>query len=67
MQNCLHQRSELSDADWFFLCGFARSCHADAAQYPMDKNQPKECEKYVGNENKVLLTLERIGEMTLSE
>ena len=30
------------------------------------KNQPKDYEKYVGNENKVLLTLERVGEVLVS-
>ena len=30
------------------------------------KNQPKDYERYVGNENKVLLTLERIGEVLVS-
>ena len=30
------------------------------------KNQPKDYEKYVVNENKVLLTLERIGEVLVS-
>lgn len=30
------------------------------------KNQPKDYEKYVGNENRVLLALERIGEVLVS-
>ena len=30
------------------------------------KNQPKDYERYVGNENKVLLTLERTGEVLVS-
>ena len=30
------------------------------------KNQPKDYEKYVGNENKVLLMLERVGEVLVS-
>ena len=30
------------------------------------KNQPKDYEKYVGNENKVLLTFERVGEVLVS-
>lgn len=30
------------------------------------KNQPKDYDKYVGNENKVLLTLERAGEVLVS-
>ena len=30
------------------------------------KNQPKDYEKYVGNENKVLLALERIGEVLVT-
>lgn len=30
------------------------------------KNQPKDYEKYVGNENKVLLVMERIGEVLVS-
>ena len=30
------------------------------------KNQPKDYEKYVVNENKVLLGFERIGEVTVS-
>lgn len=30
------------------------------------KNQPQDYEKYVGNENKILLTLERIGEVLVS-
>lgn len=30
------------------------------------KNQPQDYEKYLGNENKVLLTLERIGEVSVS-
>ncbi|MBD5444786.1 MAG: hypothetical protein HDR29_04465, partial [Lachnospiraceae bacterium] len=30
------------------------------------KNQPKDYDKYVINENKVLLVLERIGEVTVS-
>ena len=30
------------------------------------KNQPKDYEKYVVNENKVLLALERIGEVMVS-
>lgn len=32
----------------------------------MDKNQPKDYEKYVGNEKKVLLVFERIGEVLVS-
>ena len=30
------------------------------------KNQPKDYEKYVGNENKVLLAIERVGEVLVS-
>lgn len=30
------------------------------------KNQPQDYEKYLGNENRVLLTLERIGEVSVS-
>lgn len=30
------------------------------------KNQPKDYDKYVGNENKILLTLERVGEVIVS-
>lgn len=30
------------------------------------KNQPRDYDKYVGNENKVLLTLERVGEALVS-
>ena len=30
------------------------------------RNQPKDYEKYVGNENKILLALERIGEVLVS-
>ena len=30
------------------------------------KHQPKDYDKYVGNENRILLTLERIGEVLVS-
>lgn len=30
------------------------------------KNQPQDYEKYLGNENRVLLTLERVGEVSVS-
>jgi hypothetical protein len=67
MQNCLHQRSELSDADWFSYVGLLDRVMLMQPNILWTKISRRSARNYVGNENKVLLALERSGEMTLSE
>lgn len=51
---------------WFFLYWFNIFVNANSTNIIWSKNKPKEYDKYVKNENKLLLLFERIGEILVT-